>query len=179
MGFFDKRNDDDDSEVLEASEVLAAQPDRRRPPPPPTGDIAALSEQQRREAMFPTPPKMTPPPPPPAEPVFGIDDAIRLIRGLPTTDLDLVMQVVKKTLESVRVDVARIIEGAARRELELEARVGALKTEIESLEAKAAAHRAEIDSLENDRQEITTVKERLLLAQRLDGHGADTDGSGH
>jgi hypothetical protein len=190
MGFFDKkrRNDEeDDDDTVGQGEVLPPLPRAPAPPPaphapspahaPPSPHVSALLDAARH-AVDPAPGGVTvktaPPPPPPAEPVFGIDDAVVLMRQLPNRNIDLVMQVVKKTLESVHVDVPRIIEGATRKEAAIEDRIGVLKKEIEKLEGQIAAATKEIAALEGEEKEISTVKERLLLAQKMEAElGSD------
>jgi hypothetical protein len=97
---------------------------------------------------------------------FGIEEAVLLVRQLPTRNTELVMQVVKKTLESVRVDVVQIIEGATKKEHVIEDRITTLKKEIEKLEAQIAAAKKEIGQLEAEQREVTGVKERLVQAQK-------------
>jgi drebrin-like protein len=165
MGFFDRKRPPEDGEVSAGSDDLPVVP-KSAPPPPPLASQPPLKVDAAPTAP---PIKAAPPPPPPAaEPAFTIDDAVVLMRTLPNRNIDLVMQVVKKTLESVHVDVSRIIEGATKKEAVIEERVGALKKEIEKLEGQIAAAKKEIAGLDADQKEISTVKERLLLAQKVE-----------
>ena len=92
---------------------------------------------------------------------YGIEQAIALMRLLPhEANTELVVQVVKKTLESTNIRVPKIIEDAARKERDLDARVGQLEREIQVREAEIERH-------QKDRAETTTVKERLQLAEQL------------
>lgn len=151
MGLFDrkKRADGEDEDV-----ELKAKPQ----PPPLPGMDAEFSD------AFSIVPEVVAEPPL----AFGIDEAIALVRTLPSRSTELVMQVVKRTLESVGVDVARIIESAAKKEQAIEARIGELRAKIEELEGEIAAHKKEIASLEADQREVSSVKERMVLAQRLE-----------
>src|SRR2546423_14802543 len=103
MGLFtSKKRSDEELETVSTGDVNEVLPaPRKGPPPPPPAE--ALSEPPRpveppmvkAEAPRPSPP---PPPAPsqaatPALP-FGIDDAVALVRQLPTRNTDLVMQVV-------------------------------------------------------------------------------------
>src|SRR5688572_10275529 len=64
----------------------------------------------------------------------GIDHAIQLIRSLPTEkNVDLVVKVLKTTLESLGIRVVDIVNDAAQRQKDLQSRVGQLKSEIELL----------------------------------------------
>src|SRR5688500_18326378 len=110
MGFFDKkRPDDDDDDAAVGSDGIATATKAAPPPPPPASKTTG---------------KAGPPPPPPPDSGFGIDDAVQLMRQLPNRNIDLVMQVVKKTLESMKVDVAKIIDGATKKEHVIEERIG-------------------------------------------------------
>src|SRR4051812_46204620 len=62
---------------------------------------------------------------------YGIDSAIQLMRALPVDqNVELVVQVIKTTLESLKVRVSDIIQDAARKQRDLEGRVTNLKREI-------------------------------------------------
>jgi hypothetical protein len=82
-------------------------------------------------------------------PAVGIDHAIMLMRQLPTDkNVDLVVRVLKTTLESLNVRVVDIVADAARRQQEIEGRVSQLKSEIATLEQEIAKRTDEIDRLE-------------------------------
>jgi hypothetical protein len=174
MGLWTKKpsSSEDDSEDI----ITVSKP---RPPPPPPSD---RSEPPRPAEVAPKaePPKVEPPrapPPPPAAASlpFGIEDAVVLVRQLPTRNTDLVMQVVKKTLESVHVDIVQIIDGATKKEQGIEDRISTLKKEIERLEAQIATSKKEIAQLEAEQKEVTSVKERLLMAQKMESQEPSSD----
>src|SRR4051812_934682 len=76
---------------------------------------------------------------------FGIDHAIQLLRSVPMDqNVELVVSVVKTTLESLNVRVADIVRDAIRRQKDLENRVGTLKGEIAALEKQMELRVAEI-----------------------------------
>jgi hypothetical protein len=100
-------------------------------------------------------------------PDYGINKAIELMRLLPDENVELIVRVVKTTLESTNINVASIVKDATRKQAQIEARVDVLKKEIAGLESEIATRRSEIGSLEADHKETTTVKERLLLAEKL------------
>jgi hypothetical protein len=112
------------------------------------------------------------PAPPPHQheeerPHYGIDQAIQLMRALPVADnVELVVQVIKTTLESLRVRVADIIEDAIRKEQNLEGRVTNLTREITEFEREIQTRRDEIGRLEADHAETSSVKARLQLAEK-------------
>src|SRR5437879_3904659 len=67
-----------------------------------------------------------------SRPSYGIENAIQLMRALPSADanVELVVTVIKTTLESLKVKVSDIIEDAVRKEKDLEGRVSNLKSAI-------------------------------------------------
>lgn len=99
---------------------------------------------------------------------YGIDDAIALMRTLPADNVELVVRVVKHTLESTNIEIKSIIADASQKQERIESRAKVLKSEIADLEQEIETRRKEIDELEADNKETTQVKERLLLAQKLD-----------
>lgn len=97
---------------------------------------------------------------------YGIQNAIELMRQLPSDNVPLVVDVVKKTLESLNVDIGSIIDDATRKHARIDDRVSNLEAEIHEFEDEIAARKQEIQALTADRDETKTVKERLELAQQ-------------
>jgi hypothetical protein len=183
MGLFDKnkkKGDDFDSPVeridlsappLEPAPMAAAVPEpaMRRSPSGPTSAPTAPTRATPR-------PKVQRAPAPVEEvdidePDYGIDEAIELMRSLPTDNVELVVQVVKRTLESTRVKVSTIIDDATRKQARIESRIDVLKQQIAEFEQEISTRRREISSLETDHRETTTVKEQLVLAERITSGG--------
>jgi hypothetical protein len=113
-------------------------------------------------------------PAPPAErvvtpkPRYGIDDAIKLMRTLPIDDnVDLVVRVIKRTLESLNVRVPEIVEDAGRRQEALSTAITEHETSILKLEREIETRRNEIAHLQDELAETSTVRERLELAEQL------------
>jgi hypothetical protein len=162
MGLFDKKKDDFGSPV-----------ERVDLGPPPAA--------QKKEA--PSPAKASQPPRSPdplldlsipeEKPRYGINQAIELMRSLPGDNVELVVQVVKRTLESTQIRLDTIIQDASRKQAEIEARAGILKQEIAELEREIGTRRAEIARLDADYRETSLVKDRLVLAEKL-GNGSVT-----
>jgi hypothetical protein len=101
---------------------------------------------------------------PGAAPAVGIDHAIMLMRQLPTgKNVDLVVTVLKATLESLNIRVVDIIADATRRQKELEGRAGQLKGEIAALQQEVAKREDEIKRIDEAYAETTKVKEHLEL----------------
>jgi len=101
-------------------------------------------------------------------PHYGIDQAIQLMRALPVDqNPELVVAVIKTTLESLKVKVADIIGDANRKTKDLEERVANLKRAIADFEKEIETRREEIGRLEADHKETSSVRSRLELAERM------------
>jgi hypothetical protein len=93
---------------------------------------------------------------------YGIGDVISLLRTLPIDQHgDLVARVIASTLESLKVRVSDLIQGASKREQELRQRIGVLQGKMIELTKQIEAHRQEVSLLEADLAETTHAKERL------------------
>ncbi len=103
---------------------------------------------------------------------FGIDKAIELMRTLPSDNVELVVQVVKLTLESTKVKVRSIIDDATRKQEDIQGRIQVLTGEIGEFEREIATRKEEIKALEADYTETSTVKDRLQLAEKITRSGA-------
>lgn len=150
MGLFDRRDEKRKSDAFD-SPVETIDPNAPPPDPEPAGRGGAVEGGGGAAA---------------AE--YGVDQAIQLMRTLPQDNVELVVQVVKHTLESARIEIGRIIDDASHRQEDIESRVKVLRDEIADLEKEIASRRSEIDKLEADYEETSTVKDRLLLAQKLE-----------
>src|SRR5262245_49920883 len=67
---------------------------------------------------------------------YGIDKAIELMRKLPGENVELVVRVVKTTLESMQISVSAIVRDAKSKEARLGGRVDTLRKEIAELESE-------------------------------------------
>jgi peptidoglycan hydrolase CwlO-like protein len=79
---------------------------------------------------------------------------------------ELVVAVIKTTLESLKVKVSDIISDADRKTKDLEERVGNLKRAIADFEKEIETRKEEITRLEVDHKETTGVRARLELAEK-------------
>jgi len=175
MGLFDKRDkikrrDDFDSPVERVDLDGGLE-----------GGAAAPGEPSSPMMAQPAASASAPEPEPEPEPElgsFGIDKAIQLMRTLPTDNIELVVQVVKLTLESTKIKITTIIDDASRRQDEIQARIKVLRDEIADFEKEIASRREEISGLEADHTETSMVKDRLQLAEKLTqkGHSPITSG---
>jgi len=155
MGLFDKKkkSTDLDDEPEPAAPEPQAKPVQAKPsePAPTLKPVPAPSSAATK----------------PDHPDYGINKAIELMRLLPEDNVELIVRVVKTTLESTNINVASIVQDATRKQTQIEARVDLLKKEIAGLEGEIATRRSEIALLEADHKETTSVKDRLLLAEKL------------
>jgi hypothetical protein len=100
-------------------------------------------------------------------PAYGINQAIQLMRSLPADqNPELVVIVIKATLESLKVKVADIITDAERKTKDLEERVSNLKRAIADFEKEIETRKEEIGRLEADHSETSAVRQRLELAEK-------------
>ena len=128
------------------------------------------SDEQTRSWASPSPSDPLPPPVATPSVKYGIADAITLIRGLPLGENgDLVIQVVRATLASLKVRLSDIIEDATRKQKLTQERIATALGQVAALEQKLAEHHLEIKALEADLKETTEVKERLVAAERSSG----------
>jgi hypothetical protein len=101
-------------------------------------------------------------------PHYGIEQAIQLMRALPVDqNPELVVQVIKTTLESLRVKVSDIIADAVRKQKDLDERVLNLKRAIADFEKEIQTRKEEIARLDTDNAETTAVRARLEMAEKL------------
>jgi hypothetical protein len=169
MGLFDKKtrkHDDSDNGLDKVA--------RRENPSNGVSEehhVAQKSQPIPIPEAYSAPARATPMPPlerPAERPAgYSINKAIELIRALPDDNMELVVTIVRATLESVNIKVSTIIDDAARKQTQLEARIGVLSREIAALEAEVAVRQQEISSLEADYKETSTVKDWLVVAETL------------
>ena len=128
------------------------------------------------------PPVKAPPPAPvevPSRKGYGIDELVALMRRLPSDNVELVVRVLKETLESVKIPLPGLIRDSEKREQELTSSIGENKKAITALEEELAAKqkaieeaiaakRKKIAELETAHKEVTLVKDRLNLGLKLD-----------
>jgi hypothetical protein len=106
---------------------------------------------------------------------YGIAEAIQLLRGLPVEqNTELVVRVVRATLASLNVRLSDIIEDASRKQKTTQDRIAGEHGKVADLEKQLAEHRREIASLEADLKETTSVKDRLLMAEKAADKAAST-----
>ena len=103
---------------------------------------------------------------------YGIEHAIQLMRELPKGELEVVVTVVKKTLESMSVTVTDIIQDAEFREQEIRQKSDQLGQEIVDLESQISDRKVQICELNEQAKETSMVKNHLKLAEQLDKKNA-------
>jgi len=149
----------------------------------PAGSAAIVVEPAATEPMAAAPAKSesqdiepeaidTPPivPVPPIAHQFGIDDAIQLMRTLPTdSNAALVVRVVRVTLGALNVSVEDIVADAARKEARVKESIATIEAHIVELDKRLAILRSEIAAHQADLKETTNVRERLHMADQFPG----------
>ena len=91
-----------------------------------------------------------------SRPGYGIEEAIQLMRTLPTNqNTDLVVRVVRATLGSLDVHLPDIIEDASRKQKSVQEGIAGVRGKIADLEKQLDVHRREIAALEADLTETT------------------------
>jgi hypothetical protein len=97
---------------------------------------------------------------------YGVADLIRLLKTIPVDQHpDLVVRVVKTTLESVGVHSSHVIDDALRHEGAINDRIAVLEGEIEGLSSEIHARKEQIAQLRVELSETTYAKERLQSAE--------------
>ena len=140
MGIFGRKTEDDELEELT--------PEPPRTPPPPPKDARAEKTPEKPAEK--------------SKPRYSVDEAIALMRTLPTDQhVDLVMRVVRTTLASMNVQVADIIDDAFRKQKVIEDKVASLQTAIGGFEKEISERKTEIARLEADLSETLSVKDKL------------------
>lgn len=130
-------------------------------------DLSSQSGRLPAPGASPVVPEPSPAPHAAPQARYGIREAIELMRTLPAENVDLVVQVVKKTLESANIRIGGIIEDASARQVDIEGRITVLRQEIADLDREIASRKTEISRLDADHHEVSLVKDRLLLAEKL------------
>src|SRR5258708_4102233 len=113
---------------------------------------------------------------------YGIGDVIRLLRTLPVDQhAELVVRVIRTTLESVNVHVSDLVEDASRQQQKLGDRITTLQAQIMDLSNQIDTHRNEVARLEAELAETSSAKERLQHAEQAAARapGQASFGPGH
>ncbi len=102
------------------------------------------------------------------ERTYGIAEAILLMRSIPVEqNVELVVHVIRNTLESMNVHLSDIIGDASAKEKDLQQRIEALGAEIADFEKQIDERGQQIARLQSELSETTTVKDRLVVAEKI------------
>src|SRR5258706_16484772 len=111
---------------------------------------------------------------------YGVTDLIRLLKTIPIDQHpDLVVRVVKTTLESGGVHSSQVVDDAIRHETQVNERIQVLEVEIEGLTREIQTRRDQIAQLQVDLSETTYAKERLLSVEGVELASQVNDGLSH
>jgi hypothetical protein len=136
--------------------------------------MAIFGKKQEEEHHHPHPNAAPPPSPvalaakaPPPAAAYGINDIMRLLRTLPIDQhAELIVRVIRTTLESVNVHASDLIGDASKQQQRLSDRITSLQTQVQDLTKQIEGHRAEIARLESELAETSSAKERLQAAEQ-------------
>ena len=156
------------STVPETRQQTTPQP--RSPGPPHNPAQKTRSNQQpepsqtakaRDTAMKPNVKEEASVSPPKNNPVmsYSIEDAIVLMRELPSDQREMVVSIVQKTLSSANIDVGDIIRDANNKLRKLGTRKELLTAEIADLQKGISQREEEITTITKDVEETQTVKD--------------------
>jgi cell division protein FtsB len=145
MGLFGTKKEDTHGQGIEGFPPIASAPEGNQPSTPsPASQVRGSLAPAHVPARF------------------GVDHAIGLIRSLPTDEnLDLVVKVLKTTLESLGIRIADIVADAAQRQEDLKSRVGQLQSEIDVLETEIQKRTKQIEQLDAAHVEASKVRSYL------------------
>lgn len=101
--------------------------------------------------------------------VYGIENVIELMRQLPADNrnLEMIMLVVKSTLQSFNVDLEKIISDAEAKQEAYHQRIMLLQQEAAHFDEEARRRLEEARRLERSLEEIVQVKTRLISGREL------------
>lgn len=152
MGLFSRRS----TNIFEDDEFLRHEVDAGSGHTADYGDVVMDSPEQQSSS----------------KPEYGIQETIKLLRAMPKGDQDIVLMVVKKTLESMDVRVADIIRDAEIKEKGFNQLLSTLRAEVTDYQSKVKTKQQEIITLEVVLKETTAVKNRLMYVENLSAEKA-------
>ena len=94
---------------------------------------------------------------------YSIEQALDLMRSVPVEGLNekLVVQVVRRTLESAGVNIPELLEEAGRRQDQVTNEIVRIQGEIANLHAQIEAMTAQVASYQEQLAEIGQLRERF------------------
>lgn len=92
---------------------------------------------------------------------YSIDDAIGLIRQLPSAPDAATMAVICKTLESAQIKTIDILKDANQKEKKIRRQHDGIEQEIASLQAQIDERQKQLEALSESLDELTEIKSRF------------------
>lgn len=99
---------------------------------------------------------------------YSIDDAIELIRQLPSEPDAATMAVICKTLESAQIKTADILQDAHHKEKKIRRQHSGIEQEIASLQAQIDERQKQLAELADSLDELTEIKARFEVTTGVD-----------
>ena len=92
---------------------------------------------------------------------YSVDNAIDLLRDLPDVEPEVLATIVRKTLESAKIDVTHIISSAQSKQEKLESDIEILNQNIAGLQEQLGKNRERIRETNESLDEVRNVKALL------------------
>jgi hypothetical protein len=94
---------------------------------------------------------------------YTVEQALDLMRGIPTEGMPerLIVQVIRKTLESVGISIPDVLAAASRRQDEVTNEIVRIQGEIASLHQAIEAKSAQVAYYQEQLGEIGSLRERF------------------
>jgi len=99
----------------------------------------------------------------PGQGAYGIDDVLVLMKQIPADGLNerLVVDVVRKTLESTGISISAILEMAGQYQAQIENEIMRIQGEIATLHQAIEEKSAQVSALQEQLSEIGQLQERF------------------
>jgi DNA repair ATPase RecN len=94
---------------------------------------------------------------------YSIDQALALMRSVPAEGLNerLVVQVIRKTLESAGISIPQVLGAVVQRQDEVTNEIVRIQTEIASLHQQIEIKTAQVQNYQDQLAEIDQLRERF------------------
>lgn len=100
------------------------------------------------------------------KPAYGIQDTIKLLRELPSEDQEIIVALVKQTLESADITVSNIIIDGEYKQSDLHSQIARLSSDLDKLKLEVEKRERQISKIELTLDETIKVTDVLKKAQK-------------
>lgn len=95
---------------------------------------------------------------------YSIEDAIQLMRQLPTMPDDQMMEIICKTLESAKIKTADVLQDANQKEQRIRRENSGIEKEIANLQAQIDERQRRLQQMSETLEELMEIKARFEAA---------------